>query len=227
MHEAGEVSVAELHRADKLTATCSGTVHDAASRHASFNAQAPISTIMPFCSASVMNSAGGTRAAHGMLPARQSLETEHLAVDFRLRLVMSSSSLRLTADRRSICNAKRSRRRRSSSGSKKRAVLAAVFLGAIQRGIGVGEQSDDVSPIVGVDGDADAQADGIFAGPSPRTAAQRLATDGSPAARRCAAAASWAHTRVNSSPPVRAMKSPSAAISRRRATAHKSSSPAV
>ncbi len=103
--------------------------------------------------------------------------------------------------------------------------LAPVLLGAVERGIGVGEQRHGVGAVVRIDGGADAEADGDllalhleWLGDGLQQAArQRL---GGRAADRASP-----HTSVNSSPPMRAMKSPSAAISSRRATAHSSSSP--
>ena len=52
---------------DRLTAICSGTGQEAASRQASRRIQTPISTIRPLSSASGMNSPGETKPRTGCI----------------------------------------------------------------------------------------------------------------------------------------------------------------
>ena len=116
--------------------------HDAASRQASRSIHSPISTMMPFCSASGMNAPGEHEAVLRMLPADQRLEAEDLAVDLRLRLVVEDELA--ARDRRAQIVLQRVALPELPVhlGLEEADHVPPVGLGAIERGVGIGEQRD-------------------------------------------------------------------------------------
>ena len=181
---------------------------------------------MPFCSASEMNSLGGDEPVLRMLPARQRLEAEHLAVDRRLRLVVQEQLV--ARDRRAQIELQRVALAQAAVhlGVEEAHHLAAVGLGAVERGVGIGEQRRRCrcrradrprAPMLRPMRDLAARdLEGLGNG---------LQQAARPAPRRPCGCSACRRDDVNSSPPTRAMKAPSAATSSRRATAHSSSSP--
>ena len=147
MHEAGEVPVAELHRAE-------------VDRH--LQRQWPRSRL----TASLLQCPGADLDDHAvllgqrdefdrryqpadrMLPAGQGLEAEHFAVDLCLRLVVQEQLV--AADRRTQIDLQREAIAQAAVdvGIEETHGLAAALLGAVERGIGVGQQRDHVLSLI-------------------------------------------------------------------------------
>ena len=95
---------------------------------------------MPFCSASGDERVGWDQPARGMLPAGERLESEDLAVDLGLRLIVQDELV--VRDRRAQIVLQRVALAQAPVhvGVEEADHVAAVGLGAVERGIGVGEQ---------------------------------------------------------------------------------------
>ncbi len=103
--------------------------------------------------------AGRDHAALRMLPAHQRLEADDLAVDARLRLVMQRQFAAL--DRRAQLLLQRAPLAQPlvHVGFEEAERAAPLRLGAIERGVGIGDQRVGVGAVGREDRDADAEAD--------------------------------------------------------------------
>ena len=130
------------------------------------------------------------------------------------------------AERRSCCSEKRSRGG-DPSRARRSGHVPPILLGAIERGIGIGEKRDGIVGIV-VRIERRCRCSGR-SGSAARGYRRASAIACEQAARQAPSAVSGCspvcETSVNSSPPTRAMKAPAAAASSRCATAQRSSSP--
>ncbi len=93
------------------------------------------------------------------MPAEQGFETEHLAIDLGLRLVMQRQFV--MGDRRAQIMLQRVAFSQMPVhlGVEEPHHMAAVGLGAVERRIGIGDQRVGVARIRGIDRGADAEAD--------------------------------------------------------------------
>ena len=168
---------------------------------------------------------GCDQAAARMVPADQRFETHDLAVDPRQRLiiepqfVVGDGGLQIVLQFASIAQLRR------HVGLEEPDRIAPFGLGAVKRDVRVGEKRRRVGPVGRTGRDADAQSDAQLSSGDLDVAAQRGPAVAEPAAPTAAACASPTVITMNSSPPTRARKAPSATACRRRATSRSSASP--
>jgi hypothetical protein len=93
-------------------------------------------------------------------PARQCLEPEHPAVDLCLRLIVEEELLAIQGGAQVELQSEAVAQAPVELGVEEAHRLAPAFLRPIESGVGIGEQGERVGPVVGIDGGADAEADG-------------------------------------------------------------------
>ena len=157
MHEAGQIAVTELHRrkvhAD-LQRGCPGC------RLAAGFAQRPCADLDDHAVLLGERDELAWRddAEPRVAPARQGLEPEYLAVDRGLRLIVEEQLV--ACDGRAQIELQREALAQAAIhlGIEEAGRMAAIDLGAVERGIGIGEQRRHLGAVARIDCGSDAEA---------------------------------------------------------------------